>query len=125
MSVIPANAGIHRPVSPMSPKQFWVYMLASPRNGTLYIGATSNLIQRIHQHKTAMVDGFTERYSVTMLVWFEEHATAYAMATRERRLKAWKRQWKVELIEARNPGWLDLYLEISGLPGDGSRRSPG
>jgi putative endonuclease len=84
-------------------------MLASQRNGTLYIGSTSQLVQRIGQHKAKMVVGFTERYGVDCLVWFEEHADAHAMVTRERQLKKWNRAWKVRLIQESNPEWVDLY----------------
>ena len=90
-------------------KRYWVYLLASRRHGTLYTGSTSALIKRVHQHKCGAVDGFTERHGVSLLVWFEEQADAYAMVTRERQIKEWKRAWKVELIEAGNPMWRDLY----------------
>jgi len=96
------------------PKGYAVYLLASQRNGTLYIGSTSNLIQRIHQHKASQADGFTKQYRVDQLVWFEMHESSLAMVTRERQLKEWKRQWKVELIEKENPLWRDLYAELLG-----------
>jgi putative endonuclease len=108
--VIPAKAGIHVPM----PRQYFVYLLASQRNGTLYIGSTSDLIGRIHQHKTAVVDSFTKRYRVDHLVWFEAHDTAHSMVTRERQMKEWSRAWKVSLIESGNPDWRDLYPEILG-----------
>ena len=90
-----------------------MYILASGRSGTLYIGATSDLIARIWQHKNDVVEGFTKRYSVHTLVWFEQHATMESAITREKAIKAWKRSWKVELIEAKNPDWRDLYAEIA------------
>ncbi|MBC7955737.1 MAG: GIY-YIG nuclease family protein [Cytophagales bacterium] len=95
-------------------KAYCVYLLASARNGTLYIGATSDLVQRVHQHKTGAADGFTKKHGVQLLVWFEQHESASAMVTRERQLKEWKRAWKVELIEQTNPMWRDLYGDILG-----------
>jgi len=93
--------------------QFYTYMLASKRNGTLYIGMTRDLVRRVWEHKTHVVPGFTNDHSVTLLVWFEAHATAEAAITREKRLKRYKRQWKIELIEAANPTWRDLYDDIA------------
>ena len=89
-----------------------VYILASKRNGTLYIGVTSNLVQRIWQHKNGVVGGFTDKYSVHNLVYFEQNADIQSAITREKRLKKWNRQWKINLIEANNPEWRDLYPEI-------------
>jgi len=80
--------------------------------GTLYIGATSNLINRICQHKNGTFSGFTKKYQVTQLVYYEEHQTLIEMARRERRLKNWKREWKIDLIKKFNPTWRDLYLDI-------------
>jgi putative endonuclease len=93
----------------MSDKLPCVYILASRRNGTLYTGVTSDLIQRIYEHRTDAVDGFTKRYRVHTLVWFEIHGDMYAAITREKAIKEWKRAWKIELIEATNRYWLDLY----------------
>ena len=93
-------------------KQPAVYILASKRNGTLYIGVTSNLVKRIWEHKNNMVEGFTKRYTVYRLVWYELHESMESALTREKRLKNWKRKWKLELIETRNPEWLDLYNMI-------------
>ena len=93
-------------------KQPAVYILASKRNGTLYIGVTSNLVKRIWEHKNNMAEGFTKRYSVHRLVWYELHDSMESALTREKRLKNWKRKWKLELIEDRNPNWLDLYNMI-------------
>jgi len=89
-----------------------VYLLASKRNGTLYLGVTSNLPQRVWQHKSDLVDGFTNRYQVHMLVWFEVHETMESAIAREKTIKGWKRLWKIELIEAMNPEWRDLYENI-------------
>ena len=89
-----------------------VYILASKRNGTLYIGVTSNLVKRIWEHKNNMVEGFTKRYTVHRLVWYELHESMESALTREKRLKNWKRKWKLELIETKNPKWLDLYNMI-------------
>jgi putative endonuclease len=84
-------------------------MLASKRNGTLYIGVTSNLLQRVWQHRESFVEGFTRRYRVHSLVWYELHDTMESAILREKRLKSWRRSWKMELIEATNPYWHDLY----------------
>ena len=89
-----------------------VYILSSKRNGTLYIGVTSNLIQRAWEHKNDFVDGFTKRYGVHNLVWYEVHGTMESAITREKALKWWKRAWKIRLIEESNPSWKDLYSEI-------------
>jgi putative endonuclease len=94
-------------------KRYWVYMLASQRNGTLYIGSTSDLVKRVWEHRSKVVEGFTEHYGVDRLVWFEEQPDAYAMVTRERRLKKWNRDWKIRLIEEHNPHWDDLYPGIT------------
>ena len=94
-------------------KEFYVYVLASKRNGTLYIGLTSALVQRVWQHKTTAVEGFTARYGVDQLVYFEGHGDAASAIQREKQLKKWRRAWKIELIEERNPEWRDLYSEIA------------
>jgi putative endonuclease len=86
-----------------------VYILASKRNGTLYIGVTSNLAGRIWQHKNNMEEGFTRRYGVHRLVWYELHQTMESAIRREKQMKEWKRKWKLELIESVNPDWRDLY----------------
>jgi putative endonuclease len=90
-------------------KQFYVYILASRRNGTLYTGVTSNLIQRIWQHKEELVDGFTMKYRVKKLVYFEVHDTAESAIIREKQIKKWRRWWKVDLIEKSNRDWKGLY----------------
>ena len=94
-----------------------VYILASRRNGTLYIGVTSNLIQRIWQHREGVVPGFTDTYQVHLLVFYELHATMETAITREKRLKKWERAWKLRLIEETNPEWLDLWPQILGSAG--------
>ena len=93
-------------------KQPAVYILASKRNGTLYIGVTSDLVKRIWEHKNDMVEGFTKRYNVHRLVWYEMHDSMESPIIREKRLKDWKRKWKLELIERSNPNWQDLYYRI-------------
>jgi len=95
-------------------KQPAVYMLASQRNGTLYIGVTSNLIGRIWQHREGVVEGFTETYAAKCLVWYEMHETMESAIVREKALKKWNRLWKLNLIEERNPCWIDLWPEING-----------
>ena len=87
-------------------------MLASKKYGTLYIGVTSNLIQRIWQHKNNQVEGFTKKYSVHMLVYYEQHEIMESAITREKQMKKWKRDWKIKLIEKDNPQWEDLWLKI-------------
>lgn len=104
-AVIPAQAGIQ--VREM--KQPCVYLLASQRNGTLYTGVTSNLIKRIWEHKNNQTEGFTNKYAVHRLVYFEQHEDMYAAITREKQIKKWNRAWKLRLIEKRNPNWIDLY----------------
>ncbi len=89
-----------------------VYILASKFNGTLYIGVTSQLPQRIYQHKHNLVDGFTKKYNVHILVWYEIHETMESAICREKQLKKWQRKWKIELIERNNKEWLDLYRSI-------------
>ncbi|HWU77642.1 MAG TPA: GIY-YIG nuclease family protein [Rhodanobacter sp.] len=89
-----------------------VYLLASRRNGALYVGVTSNLPQRVWQHRNNVVEGFTRHHHVHDLVWFELHETMDCAITREKAIKAWRRAWKVELIEKSNPYWRDLYAEI-------------
>ena len=90
-------------------KQPAVYILASKKDGTLYIGVTSDLVKRIWEHKQNLVDGFTKRYGVHLLVWYELHENMESAIVREKQMKDWKRIWKLELIENKNPGWLDLY----------------
>lgn len=89
-----------------------VYILASKRNGTLYTGVTSNLIKRIWEHKNEHIDGFTKRYAVHRLVYYEQHSEMGAAILREKQIKKWNRAWKLKLIETHNPDWEDLYLSL-------------
>jgi putative endonuclease len=86
--------------------------LASQRNGTLYVGVTSDLVKRIWQHKNDLIEGFTNQHQVHTLVWYEVHETMESAIAREKNIKAWKRLWKLDLIEGSNPGWNDLYDQI-------------
>ena len=88
---------------------YFVYFMASRKNGTLYVGVTNNLVRRVFEHKTDAIDGFTKRYAVHALVWFEATDSIEAAIVREKQLKNWKRDWKVDLIETSNPDWNDLY----------------
>jgi putative endonuclease len=90
-------------------KQPCVYLLASRRNGTLYVGVTSDLIKRIWEHRNHVVAGFTQKYGVDKLVWYELHASMESAIQREKAIKEWKRAWKMNLIEKTNPEWVDLY----------------
>jgi putative endonuclease len=90
-----------------------VYILASDRNGTLYIGVTSDLVKRVWQHREHVVEGFTDRYRVERLVWYEQHETMESAIAREKQLKKWRRAWKIRLIETNNPYWNDLWDRIA------------
>lgn len=92
---------------------FFVYILASRRNGTLYIGMTDDLLRRIVQHRTGAISGFTKTYGVKMLVWFEVHDSRVGAIQRERQIKKWNRLWKLELIERDNPAWRDLADDLT------------
>src|SRR6185312_6862719 len=103
---------------------FYVYIVASQRNGTIYTGSTDNLCKRIWQHKTKAAPGFTSKYGCDRLVWFETFATRPAAFRRERQIKEWRRNWKLMLIEEENPMWRDLYDGLHGEPDpDGVLRS--
>ena len=91
---------------------FFMYMLASRRNGTLYIGMTDNLARRVWEHQTGVVEGFTKRYGVKTLVWYEVHESRETAFQRERQLKKWNRAWKMQLTERLNPSWRDLANEL-------------
>jgi putative endonuclease len=93
-------------------KQPCVYLLASRRNGTLYVGVTSDLVKRVWEHKENLADGFTKRYGVHTLVWYELHDSMEAAIRREKAIKEWKRRWKLELIEKANAEWRDLYADL-------------
>jgi putative endonuclease len=94
-------------------KSSYVYILASEPYGILYIGVTSNLVQRVWQHRESVVEGFTKQYGVKRLVWFEVHSEIVQAITREKQIKKWNRNWKVNLIQESNPDWRDLYDEIA------------
>lgn len=96
-------------------KTFFVYILASKRNGTLYIGVTSDLLKRIWEHKNKKTKGFTEKYGVDILVYYEQTSDVRIALQREKILKRWKRDWKLQLIEKENPGWEDLYDGMIGI----------
>ncbi len=104
-------------------KQYYVYIMASKKNGTLYIGVTSNLLKRVYEHKNDLVAGFTKKYQVHRLVYYEVHTDIHQAITREKQMKKWKRQWKIELIEKTNSDWMDLYNSLVGE--DGSLLSQG
>lgn len=96
----------------MADKQYYVYILASKRNGTLYTGITSDLIKRTWQHKNGRVKGFSKRYSTKILVYFEAHKDVEEAILREKRIKKWNREWKIKLIEKTNPNWNDIYHSL-------------
>ena len=92
---------------------FWVYILASKAGGTLYVGVTNDLVRRTFEHREGLVAGFTKRYDVKTLVYFEGHSTAIEAIQREKNIKHWPREWKIDLIITSNPDWRDLYDEIT------------
>ena len=99
--------------------QYYIYILASQKNGTLYVGVTNDLIKRVYEHRSDFVDGFTKKYQVHKLVYYETMEDPTGAITREKRLKKWNRQWKIDLIEEMNPNWKDLYEDlviINGSP---------
>jgi len=112
LCVIPAKAGIH--FGARMEHQYFVYILASGRNGTLYIGVTNHLARRVLEHRNGIADGFTKRYSVTALVHIEIFSDITEAIAREKAMKKWRRAWKVELIERDNPAWRDLFDSING-----------
>lgn len=95
-------------------RSYYVYILASGKNGTLYIGVTNDLVRRIDEHRQGLVEGFTKKYHVDILVHYEEFPDPESAIAREKQLKNWKREWKTGLIEEDNPGWRDLSLDFSG-----------
>mgnify|MGYP000733444786 CR=1 FL=1 len=95
--------------------QYYVYILASKKNGTLYIGVTNDIIRRTYEHRNGLIEGFTKKYNVKLLVYYEIHQDINEAIKREKALKKWLRKWKIELIEKSNPDWKDLYDEITGL----------
>jgi putative endonuclease len=107
-----ARPGTHNPGLPAMDKQFFVYILASRKHGTLYIGITSDLIRRVHEHKLKVVPGFTKKYGVDKLVYYEIFDDPISAITREKQLKKWHREWKLRLIESSNPEWIDLSANL-------------
>ncbi len=91
---------------------YFVYILASQRHGTLYVGVTNNLVRRIHEHREKLIEGFTSQYNVTRLVWIDQTDSVEEAITHEKKLKRWRREWKMALIEKTNPAWDDLYDRI-------------
>ena len=91
---------------------YWLYILASQPRGTIYVGVTNNLVRRLHEHQNGLAKGFTKKYGVKMLVYYEPHETARAAIQREKNVKHWSRQWKMKLIEEMNPAWRDLSKDI-------------
>ena len=96
----------------MNHQTYYVYIMASKRNGTLYIGVTNDLVRRVHEHKNNLIEGFTDKHRVHKLVHWEQTENIEAAIQREKQLKKWKRQWKLALIEERNAYWRDLYEEL-------------
>ncbi|MEK7079024.1 MAG: GIY-YIG nuclease family protein [Patescibacteria group bacterium] len=96
----------------MSNKSYWVYILSSQRNGTLYVGVTNSLAKRVWEHKNKKVDGFTKKYEIHHLVYYELHENPESAITREKQIKKWNRKWKLRLIEEKNPQRKDLYNDI-------------
>lgn len=92
---------------------YWVYILASRPRGTLYVGATNDLLRRVTEHREGLVPGFTKDYGVKMLVYFEEYGDVEAAIQREKKLKRWARAWKIDLIRSKNPDWRDLFADIA------------
>ena len=97
----------------MNGKQYYVYLLASGKRGTLYIGVTNDIARRVYEHRTGAVPGFTARHDVKRLVWYEPHDSIEAAIQREKTMKHWYRQWKIDLVEKDNPGWRDLYEDLN------------
>jgi putative endonuclease len=91
----------------------YVYIMASARNGTIYIGSTDDLARRVYEHRNQLIDGFTKRYGCKLLVWYKEHPELASARLRERQMKEWKRAWKLREIEGMNPAWEDLYERIA------------
>ena len=99
----------------MLERRYYVYILASQKNGTLYIGLTNNLVKRIYQHKNNLIAGFTKKYNVHQLVYYEEYDNINIAISREKQMKNWERKWKLELIEKDNLLWRDLYKELNPI----------
>jgi len=97
----------------MNDKRFWIYIVADKPYGTLYLGVTSDLARRAYEHREGLYAGFTQKYGLKQLVYYEEHSSAEAAIEREKKLKKWKRNWKIQLIAKLNPTWRDLYLDLN------------
>ena len=95
-------------------KNYYIYILASQKNGTLYIGITNDLVKRCQEHIDGVYDGFTKKYGVKRLVYYEDYPSVAEAIAREKQLKEWNRQWKIDLIEQDNPEWFDLYKQMNG-----------
>ncbi len=95
-------------------REYYVYIMASHKNGTLYIGVTNDLLRRVHQHKKGLIVGFTKRYGIKQLVYYETTPNIQSAIEKEKQLKKWKRAWKIKLIEDSNPEWTDLYYQLGG-----------
>ena len=94
-------------------QEYYIYIMASHRNGTLYVGSTSDLIRRVYEHKNKIIDGFTKKYNVTMLVYYEKTDSRISAIHREKQIKSWNRKWKLNHIEDINPEWEDLYYKLT------------
>ena len=94
-------------------KSYWVYILASRPNGTIYVGVANDLVRRVFEHRGGFVEGFTKKYGVKQLVYYEQHETVMAAIQREKNIKHWSRAWKIDLIHSMNPAWRDLYDDIT------------
>jgi len=106
------KAGIQSIITLMRGNYYSVYILSSHKNGTLYIGITNNLVRRVWEHKNQLVEGFTNKYEIHHLVYYELHENPESAITREKQIKKWRRLWKLNLIEEKNPTWKDLYKDI-------------
>ncbi len=95
-------------------KTYYVYMMTNKRNGTLYTGMTNDLIRRVYEHRSGEIAGFTKKYGLKMLVWYEQHDDVNAAITREKNIQSWKREWKINMIQSANLEWRDLYNEVTG-----------
>ncbi|GLS73492.1 nuclease [Methylobacterium tardum] len=115
--VTPYDAASHPESRARIAMAYHVYLLASRRHGTLYLGVTNNLARRVHEHRSRLSPGFTATYGVTRLVWYETYDRIVEAIEREKALKKWRRDWKIRLIEAMNPDWSDLYGTLSGWTG--------
>lgn len=93
-------------------KTYYVYIMANKRNGTLYTGVTSDLLKRVYEHKNELVDGFTAKHGIKLLVWYNQTSDVISAIHKEKQIKNWQRKWKLDLIEKTNPSWKDLYFEL-------------